>query len=183
MSGIFCGKLHAWLLTQLWLITVLPSLFARRCVGLRSDLSFLDGQCLWLGQSWFCLWLSCVLASDRHQSLCLVSLECLCYMCFTVMFHGWGRESWYAPNICLQYATASELRVRFRTSKPQYLFYWTVRGRSSVAVLLSFCVGSFHMYRLFCHYLFLIFFFGASKRLYFVIVAFSRYLHVYLFFK
>ena len=37
-----------------------------------------DCQCLWSGPLWSCLWFSCVLASDRHWALFLVSITKTC---------------------------------------------------------------------------------------------------------
>ena len=77
-----------------------------------------DYQCLWLGSSWSCMWFSYVLASDHHLALCFVSLQSVFdYMCFTVMFHRWGRGPLCRPDIHLVFGAASELRVRFCTSK------------------------------------------------------------------
>ena len=46
-----------------------------------------DYKCMCSDPLWSCLCLSCVLTSDRHWAICIVSV----YMCFTVIFHRWGR--------------------------------------------------------------------------------------------
>ena len=54
-------------------------------------------KCLWSGRSWFCLWFSCVLASDQHWVLCFASSKWFWYkmflICFTMMFYWWCRNA------------------------------------------------------------------------------------------
>ena len=59
-----------------------------------------DYQCRWLGPPWSSLWFSWLLTAMKpfalfHQRVIFY------YICFTVMFHMWGRGPLWGPNIRL----------------------------------------------------------------------------------
>ena len=72
------------------------------------------------------------------------------------------------------------LHTHTRTASPHKFLYKPYQGGSFVAVLLCLCVGGF-ICGAFCHYLFLISPFGASRRMCFAIKAFPEYLYLYFF--
>ena len=109
------------------------------------------------------------------------------YLCFTVMFHWWGRGPLRGPNIHLYFGAASELRVMFRASRTgispllsplpiavclliisllQFFFI-----HMSVVSYITFVLSSFVPY--------LSFYWCVGKA---VIMTFPGYLHLYCFF-
>ena len=96
----------AWLLIQIWLITLLPSLIARRWVGphakgwlpppsVSNGWRLIISVCGWVRRDPVFLW------SGSDQLFALFHYSSFDYMCFTVMFHRLGRGPLCGPNICL----------------------------------------------------------------------------------
>ena len=147
---MYSNKLRAWWSTQSRFATLLPSLIARRWVGLQTlwrfrlkDLSIYEmvgalcfGCCQVYGGlpvGFLLLWYS-VLCTGESLSLLYLFFYMLIYM-FMEMMHGWVRGLSCKPNIYVSWSTY-ELWVRLARretglSPPVAYLYWTFQCSTS----------------------------------------------------
>ena len=125
-------------------------------------------QCLWLGSSWSCLWISYVLASDRKWTLCFVSSHVFHYNVSQMR-----TEHIFVIWRCIRikgYSPPHPIRPPTFGSNKQF-FYLPFLGGNSVAFLLYLCIASVASYVAFVLSLLVrqLSFFGASGRLCFLL--------------
>ena len=88
-------------------------------------------------------------------------------------------------RICVVWSELYWAHIQIRQALYSYIFITTSKQNQIIHILIKSCSPlfvrrCFHMWRLFCHYLFLISpSFGVSGRLCFVTVVFPGYLHIF----